>query len=100
MPNLFAKATTSAQHFWGCNAMNKLDGRVVLVTGGQRGLGAAILREMAAEGAVCVVNYIAPLETETANAFVEELKKSRVQAFAIAADVSDTEQVEAMIHAI
>jgi 3-oxoacyl-[acyl-carrier protein] reductase len=80
--------------------MGKLDDRVALVTGGQRGLGAAVLREMGAEGAICVVNHLAPLETETANAFVEELRRSRVRAFAVAADVADTEQVEAMVRKI
>jgi 3-oxoacyl-[acyl-carrier protein] reductase len=80
--------------------MGKLDDRVAVVTGAQRGLGAAILREMAAEGAICIVNHLAPLETEAAEAFVEELTKSGVRAFPIAADVSDTQQVEAMIRAI
>ncbi len=80
--------------------MGKLDNRVAVVTGGQRGLGAAILQEMGAEGAICVVNHLAPLETETANEFVETLAKSRVRAFAVAADVSDTEQVEAMVHKV
>src|SRR5690242_20596340 len=79
--------------------MGRLDSRVALVTGGQRGLGAAILREMGAEGAVCIVNHIAQ-ETEIANGLVEELAKSRIRAFAVAADVSDTEQVEAMVRTI
>jgi NAD(P)-dependent dehydrogenase (short-subunit alcohol dehydrogenase family) len=42
--------------------MAKLDGRVALVAGGQRGLGAAILREFAAEGATCIVNYPGPAD--------------------------------------
>jgi NAD(P)-dependent dehydrogenase (short-subunit alcohol dehydrogenase family) len=37
--------------------MGKLAGRVAHATGGQRGLGAVILRELATEGAACVVNY-------------------------------------------
>lgn len=77
--------------------MGKLDDRVVLVTGGQRGLGAATLREMAAEGATCVVNYPGPQEAEEANALVEELRGHNVGAVAIAADVTDTKQVAAMI---
>jgi 3-oxoacyl-[acyl-carrier protein] reductase len=77
--------------------MGKLDNRVALVTGGQRGLGAAILREFADEGAICVANYLAPQETEAANSFVAEMRKAGKRVSAIAADVSDTAQVEAMI---
>lgn len=77
--------------------MGKLDDRVALVTGGQRGLGSAILREMGAEGATCVVNYPGPLEADAANELVEELKGHAVPATAIAADVTDTGQVAAMI---
>lgn len=80
--------------------MGKLDGRVALVTGGQRGLGAAILRQFASEGAICVANYLAPQETEAANRFVAEMKKEGKQAHAIAADVSDTDQVETMVRKI
>ena len=77
--------------------MKKLDKRVTLVTGSQRGLGAAILREFAAEGATCVVNYLGPQELETANDLVAELRNDGNHAIALPADVSDTAQVEAMI---
>jgi NAD(P)-dependent dehydrogenase (short-subunit alcohol dehydrogenase family) len=80
--------------------MGKLDNRVALVTGGQRGLGAAILREMAAEGATCIVNYPNQMEADTANELVKELKGHSVTALAIAADVTDTNHVAAMIRQI
>lgn len=77
--------------------MGKLDKRIVLVTGGQRGLGSAILREMASEGATCVVNYPGPDEAEPANKLVSELKERGTTAVAIAADVTSAAEVVAMI---
>ena len=47
--------------------MTKLEGRVALVTGGARGLGAAAARALAGEGAKVVVSDIGD-GTETANA--------------------------------
>lgn len=80
--------------------MKKLDGRIALVTGGQRGLGAAIVGELAAEGATCVVNYPGAQEREPADAFVAELKRKGHRAIALAADVSDTAQVDALIRTV
>jgi 3-oxoacyl-[acyl-carrier protein] reductase len=80
--------------------MGKLDDRVVLVTGGQRGLGAATLREMAVEGATCVVNYPGPMEADEANTLVQELKAHDVGAIAIAADVTATEEVSSMVRQV
>lgn len=77
--------------------MAKLDGRVALVTGGQRGLGAATLREMAAEGATCVVNYPNQAEAHAAHELMKELEGHSVPAMAIAADVTEPEQIDTMI---
>src|SRR5262249_38467869 len=80
--------------------MGKLAGRVALVTGGQRGLGAAILRELAAEGATCLVNYPAPTEADEAGALVAELASLGVVAAALEADVSHAGAVAALVDGI
>jgi 3-oxoacyl-[acyl-carrier protein] reductase len=77
--------------------VGKSSDRVVLVTGGQRGLGAAILREMALEGATCVVNYPTALELEEAETLVKELSALDVVACAIQADIADTAACNALI---
>ncbi len=80
--------------------MGTLNDRVTLVTGGQRGLGAAILREFAAEGAICVVHYRGPQEADAANELVKELKGKGTTAIAIPADVTSNDQVAALIRKI
>jgi 3-oxoacyl-[acyl-carrier protein] reductase len=77
--------------------MGKLIDRVVLVTGGQRGLGAAILHEMAAEGATCVANYPTVSEADEAHALVAELAGLGARACAMQADISDTAAAGALI---
>jgi 3-oxoacyl-[acyl-carrier protein] reductase len=74
-----------------------LSNRVVVVTGGSRGVGAALARELAREGAAVCVNYFRSREKgeEVARAIVE----SGGRAFAFGADVTRPEQVDAMIAA-
>ncbi len=79
--------------------MHKLQGQTAIVTGGQRGLGTAILHEFAKEGANCVVNYPGPQEAEAANEAVAELAKLGVAAIAIAADVTKPGEMECRLHA-
>ena len=80
--------------------MGKLDNRVVIVTGGQQGLGSAILREMATEGAVCVVNYPTPIEADLANGLVKELNEGGGKSIAIEADVTSPQAVSQMVQSV
>src|SRR5881275_2154656 len=80
---------------------NPLDftGKVVLVTGSSRGIGAEMIRAFGAHGAQCVVNYVADAksqnETEAMNV-AKELPNPLV----IECDVTQPQQVEAMMKQI
>jgi 3-oxoacyl-[acyl-carrier protein] reductase len=73
-----------------------LDGRVAVITGAGRGLGAAIAGELAAQGAAVV---IADRDEELASAAAERLRAAGRAATPQAADVTDPEQVTALFDA-
>ena len=75
-----------------------LDGQTALVTGASRGLGRAIARQLAAQGAAVCVNY-ATRAAEAAT-LVEEIAAGGGRAIAVAADVGDAAQAEAMVHRV
>lgn len=74
-----------------------LEDRVAVVTGGSRGIGRAIARELARQGVAVAVNYTA--NTPAAASVVSEIERDGGQAMAIRADVSDRTAVEAMVQA-
>lgn len=67
--------------------MADLTGKRALVTGGGRGIGAAVVRRLAADGAAVAVNYRS--SAESAEALVAELKDKGRHGVALQADVSD-----------
>ncbi len=75
-----------------------LSGKRVLVTGGNSGLGAAMVRAFSASGAKVCVNYV--VGPDTANALVDELKKAGGEAIAVKADISVADDVAAMFATI
>jgi 3-oxoacyl-[acyl-carrier protein] reductase len=72
-----------------------LDGKVALVTGGSRGIGAAICVALAEAGAAVAVNYRE--RADAADALVADLNKAGHSAVAVAADVSRASDVKAMM---
>jgi 3-oxoacyl-[acyl-carrier protein] reductase len=71
--------------------MKKLENKVALVTGGSRGIGAAIVRRLAAEGARVAFTYTR--SAEKANALAAEVNASGGQAIAIGADSANTSDI-------
>ncbi len=75
-----------------------LKGKVALVTGGSRGLGAATARALAAQGADVAISYVA--SAEKAAAVVDELREAGVRALAIRSDQADTAAARPLIDAV
>lgn len=73
----------------------RLAGKRALVTGGSRGIGAAITRRLAAEGATVAVNYVA--DHSSADELVTELADKGHQVAAFRADVSDRAQAHDLV---
>ena len=74
-------------------------GKVALVTGGAKGIGAAICRELASKGCDVVINFLT--SEEEAMSLASELSaKYDVKALAIKCDVSNEDQVDAMVKEI
>jgi NAD(P)-dependent dehydrogenase (short-subunit alcohol dehydrogenase family) len=77
---------------------DKASGKVLLVTGGSRGIGAATCRIAAQRGFAVAVNYTA--NAQAAHDVVREVQQAGGRAFAVQADVAREEQVMAMFEAV
>lgn len=75
-----------------------LAGQVVLVTGGGRGIGAAIARGCAREGALVVVNYLS--NQQAAQTVAEDCRALGGDGWALQCDVGDAAAVQAMMQQI
>ena len=71
--------------------MSSLSGKIAIVTGGSRGIGAAVATRLAADGASVAVNYAS--HQAEANDVVQKIVQAGGKAIAIQADVSKTEDV-------
>lgn len=72
--------------------------KVVLVTGSAKGIGAAIIKELASCGYDCVINY--HNSEKEAYALNDEIKKYNVRSLVIKCDVSNEEEVDNMFNII
>ncbi len=77
--------------------MNKLKDKVAVVTGASKGIGAAVARQLAAEGARVVVNY--STSREGAEKVVADIEKAGGEAIAIGGSVARPEEIDALFAA-
>ena len=77
--------------------MSKLKGKVAVVTGASKGIGAGIAKALAAEGASVVVNYAS--SKAGADDVVAAIKKAGGTAVAVQGDVSKAADAQAIIDA-
>ena len=72
--------------------MRKLDGKVALVTGASKGIGAGIVFSLAKEGAAVAVNYA--FDRKGADRVVERIKTAGGKAIAVQGSVTSSEEID------
>src|SRR5213592_976639 len=73
----------------------KLEGKIALITGGSRGIGAAIAKRLAADGAKVAITYTQG--ADAAASVVKEIERAGGKAITIQADAADADAVKAAV---
>jgi len=73
----------------------KLEGKIALITGGSRGIGAAIAKRLAADGANVAITYTKG--ADAAASVVKEIERAGGKAIAIQADAADADACKAAV---
>jgi 3-oxoacyl-[acyl-carrier protein] reductase len=76
----------------------KLEGKIALITGGSRGIGAAIAKRLAADGASVAITYAK--DATSASAVVKAIEQAGGKAIAIQADAANVEAVKAAVEKV
>ena len=82
----------------GAEIVSRLQGKVALVTGASKGIGAAIALELASQGAAVAVNYSG--SKAGADKVVAEIKQAGGRAIAVQANVADPDTIGPLIETV